>query len=222
MNEITKLVQRFFAPVPATAVICLEVRERRSALSYWDVEVEAIEGPKTGSHRGLLAVWILFVAFILAIILATTVESIRFRNGMRPAINQRPAIAVALLEVASQPEVSAPVQQWILTWEKPDGVAGGNPKLRSFSTNAVVQRDDSEVMEFTAEYQFEGKVEMTRFHWDKNKEFGWWSQEYPKPGGHSGKWNLPNKDDEGGFEGEISDQTDVPILLRLEKREKSE
>jgi len=103
-------------------------------------------------------------------------------------------------------------QRGILTWHKPKGYAGGNPNLRSFSCNAVMQRNNSEVMEFITEYTYGGEVQKTYFTLDKRTKRGEWHQNYPK---RCGLWYLEPEEGTRRYVGWESDETDVHLPLEL-------
>ena len=97
-------------------------------------------------------------------------------------------------------------QQGILSWEKPEGVVGRNPKLRNLSVIVVINRNDSEIMEFTSP--------KARFQWNKREKYGRW---YQNDQSDEGLWRLlPSKEDENVFVGEESDRSCIFIPLKLE------
>ena len=106
-------------------------------------------------------------------------------------------------------------QKGTLVWSKPKGVNGGNANLRNFSTEAVIERNDSEIMEFTSTYKYKGEVATTRFEGKRegNEMCGVWHQEYPQGGG---EWCLkPKGNDNKVWEGMVSDGTGTKIPLEL-------
>jgi hypothetical protein len=111
------------------------------------------------------------------------------------------------------PTVKKQVQYATLSWEKPAGVRGGNPYLRSYSTKAVVHKISNDLMEFTVVYKYNGESYKSRFMWDKSKKYGEWSQNSPYD---YGEWFLLPTNNPRVFVGKISDQSGIFIPLRLE------
>lgn len=109
--------------------------------------------------------------------------------------------------------VKKQVQYATLSWEKPTGVHGGNPSLRSFSTKAVVHKINKDLMEFTVIYEYNGESQKSHFKWDKKEKFGEWSQIAPYDGG---KWFLLPTNNSKIFVGKMSDKSGIFIPLKLE------
>lgn len=111
------------------------------------------------------------------------------------------------------PAVKKQVQYATLSWEKPAGVRGGNPSLRSYSAKTVVHKISNDLMEFTVIYKYDGESYKSRFTWDKSKKYGEWSQNSPYD---YGKWFLLPTNNSRVFIGKISDKSGIFIPLKLE------
>jgi len=103
-------------------------------------------------------------------------------------------------------------QQGIISWRKPRGVVGGDPRLRSFSSTAIVHRNNARFMDFTVRFLKDGEVYESRFNWNKNEQYGTWNQDYPQDGGY---WYLDQKTP-SLFVGGVSDSSGIFIPMRLE------
>ena len=94
-------------------------------------------------------------------------------------------------------------QHGTLFWIKPEGVIGKNYKKRNDVLNVVIDRNDAEVMEFTANYvDNNGKSQKAFFTWKKSDGNGMWYQNNPKGSGLLRK--MKQDDGEKSFVGEIS------------------
>ena len=146
--------------------------------------------------------WSVWVKSIKALMVVTlgiiigfhVVDVINFMKGMRPPEQHQIAVQPeATMEIAVPPSASIG-HKGVLTWDKPDGIDGLNPKQRSLTEDVMINRNDKNVMDLTTS-------QGTRILWNKENPCGrWW-----KEGGPSGQWCMQDDDEGRSFSGEISD-----------------
>ena len=164
--------------------------------------------------------WSVWVKWIKALMVVTlgiiigfhVVDLIDFMKGMRPPEQHQIAVQpeATVEENVAPPALALVGRHGVLSWDKPDGYGGLNPKIRGLELSVVVDRDDKDVMDITVE-------DGTHIHWNKNSECGDWS----KAGGGSGKWCMKPDEDGGNafFSGYFTDNLNVryPATLSFEE-----
>ncbi len=134
-----------------------------------------------------------FWAIVIVLILVGVVWGILYNN-------QHKQVATTKIK---QPALM--LQRGILTWHKPEGVAGIKPDLRVLSKSVVINRNDEKIMEFTTEGG-------TYFYWDKKNKYGVWNGR-----GACGHWFLyVDEGDQKFFSGKEFDDQWQGIELYLE------
>lgn len=103
-----------------------------------------------------------------------------------------------------QQRARATPQFAIFSWSLPNDVLVNQKKRNSDPLNALVLRNDAEVMSFTVSFIGQnGLPEYAHYYWLKREEFGKWYQTNPTG---SGRWNLkPNEADKSYYTGVLFD-----------------
>jgi len=105
-------------------------------------------------------------------------------------------------------------QTAIVSWHKPDNYYGENRNVQSDAMKAVITRNDSEEMSFTATYIYGGEIQESHFKWDKNQKYGQWYQDSPSS---SGIWYLlPYQGSNTVYIGKVTDKAGKFLDFKLE------
>ena len=200
--------------VPASYLPCVEAELVTDVMPFpvrGRGEVVVIQEIKSIQSKWLVALLVMLAGIFLGFYGADLVS---FKKAMDPAAQHQVVISQGEVAGSIEPFYST-AKTGVLSWQKPEGYAGGNAALRNFQGNVTMEENDEDIMSFTLEYTFAGKTQTAFCHWDKSEKFGEWEQDNPKS---NGLWYVkPYQGDANLLKGELSDEAGnfVPVTLKL-------